>query len=324
MNTAWLDRNQVVLYVSAILVGCTLGWAVPSWSPLWEAAVTPLLVLVITLTFLGIPLAQLVGAVQDVRFLLVLLGVNFVVAPLCAVAISLLWTGDPGLRVGMLLVLLAPCIDYVVVFTARAGGDRVALLAATPVLLLVQFLVIPLVLLGVLGGETVAQVDVGGFVSAFVWMIVTPLIAAALLRAWAVRRARIARALAVAETGMVPAMVLVLVAVSAAQFDVILAHLDAVATLIPGYVLFAVCMTAVAVLASRRARLSVPKGRAVVFSAVTRNSLVILPIALALSETYPLAPAAVVCQTLVELVLLAIMVEVVPRLLPDGSERRTK
>ena len=58
-----------------------------------------------------------------------------------------------------LLVLLAPCIDYVVVFTALARGAHEKLLAATPLLMLGQILALP-VLLPLLGGGA-AGVRVG-------------------------------------------------------------------------------------------------------------------------------------------------------------------
>jgi ACR3 family arsenite efflux pump ArsB len=47
---------------------------------------------------------------------------------------------------------------------------------------------------------------------------------------------------------------------------------------------------------------------------VTRNALVILPVVLALPAAYHLAPAAVVTQTLVELLVMVVMVTVVPKL----------
>lgn len=44
------------------------------------------------------------------------------------------------------------------------------------------------------------------------------------------------------------------------------------------------------------------EGRALAFSAATRNSLVVLPLALAVPGAVPLLPAIIVVQTLVELI----------------------
>ena len=58
------------------------------------------------------------------------------------------------------------------------------------------------------------------------------------------------------------------------------------------------------------------------FTAVTRNSLVILPLALALPSGYALAPAVVVTQTLVELMGMVVLTRVVPAwLVPDSPNQ---
>ena len=62
--------------------------------------------------------------------------------------------------------------------------------------------------------------------------------------------------------------------------------------------------------------LSAPGRRAVVFSGVTRNSLVVLPLALALPGAYALTPLVVVTQTLVELLIMVVMVAYARRAMP--------
>lgn len=64
--------------------------------------------------------------------------------------------------------------------------------------------------------------------------------------------------------------------------------------------------------------MDVGESRALVFTSVTRNSLVILPLALALPSGYALAPAVVMSQTLIELTGMVVLTRVVPGwLLPD-------
>lgn len=76
---------------------------------------------------------------------------------------------------GALLVLLAPCIDYVVVFTHMGKGDARLMLAATPVLLLLQLLLLPFYLALMLDDGQPLNLAIGPFVQAFVAMIVVPL-----------------------------------------------------------------------------------------------------------------------------------------------------
>jgi arsenite efflux pump ACR3 and related permeases (arsenite efflux pump ACR3 or related permease) len=54
---------------------------------------------------------------------------------------------------------------------------------------------------------------------------------------------------------------------------------------------------------------------ALAFSGTTRNSLVVLPLALALPDA--LAPIVVVTQTLVELLVMVVYVRLLPRLIRD-------
>ena len=61
------------------------------------------------------------------------------------------------------------------------------------------------------------------------------------------------------------------------------------------------------------------EGRALVLTAVTRNSLVVLPLALALSAGYELAPAVVATQTLVELTGMIVLTRAVPTWLLPSS-----
>ncbi|XVV06054.1 hypothetical protein ACQPW3_11970 [Actinosynnema sp. CA-248983] len=86
---------------------------------------------------------------------------------------------------------------------------------------------------------------------------------------------------------------------------------------VPFFVLFLGVMAVLGVGVARVFRLGVRDGRAVVFTGATRNSLVVLPLALALPDAYDLAAVVVVTQTLVEVVGMVVYVRVVPRLLPS-------
>src|SRR3546814_4914861 len=89
---------------------------------------------------------------------------------------------DPMLRLGVLLVLLTPCIDYVVTFAHLGRADSRLLLAATPILLIVQMIALPFYLGFLLGDDAASLVQAGPFVHAFVWLIAIPLALAILLQ----------------------------------------------------------------------------------------------------------------------------------------------
>lgn len=65
-------------------------------------------------------------------------------------------------------------------------------------------------------------------------------------------------------------------------------------------------------------RLPPTQGRVLAFSLGTRNSFVVLPIALALPASYEIAVVAIVLQSLIELAVMALWIRWVPeRLVPD-------
>ena len=309
------QRHQVPLCLAAIAVGLGVGLAVPGSGAL-EHAVTPVLVLLLFSTFLGVPFAAIGAALRDRRFLVTLGLLDFVVVPLVVLALSRIVADDAALLVGVLLVLLAPCIDYVVVFAGLAGGAADRLLAAAPLLMLGQVLLLPLYLVLVLGGDAAGLVEPGPFVAALVAFVLVPLGAAGLVQALARRSTAVRRLDAVAQDAVVPLLVATLAVVVASQVRAVGEQLPVLVRVVPVFVAFAVVMVPLGIAAARAARLDVPSGRALVFGGVTRNSLVVLPLALALPAELALAPLVVVTQTLVELVVMVLLVRLLPRLVP--------
>lgn len=315
-----MERHQIPLYLGGLALGAVVGLAVPAIAPGAERAVTGVLALLLYATFLGLPIERIGGALRDRRFLGTLLLTNFVLVPLVVWPLSLLVADDRALLIGVLLVLLTPCIDYVIVFTGIAGGDAERLVAASPLLMLGQMLLLPAFLWMLAGEELARAIDLAPFLEAFAFLIVLPLLAAALTRRASGRSPLARRVGGGMQDAMVPLMVATLAVVVASQIAGVGDRLGDLLRTVPVYVLFAAAMGAFGLLAGRLARLDVPGRRALVLSGVTRNSLVVLPLALALPAAYALAPLAVVTQTLVELIVLVMLVRLVPRLVPADGE----
>lgn len=316
---AWWDQHQVVLYVTAIVLGAAFGLLAPGAAPVLTASTNPVLAILLFATFVGVPLIEIGRSFRDLRFLGTVLLVNFLFVPLVVWALSRFVADDTGLLIGVLLVLLTPCVDYVIVFTGLAGGAKARLLAATPFLMVLQILLLPVYLWLFAGADAVARIEVAPFIEAFLVIIVLPLIAAAIVQAVA-RRHRAGRAIEQAMAGaMVPLMMLTLAVVIGSQIAAIGGEVLSLLRVVPLYAAFLVAMPLVGVAASRLTRLGIPETRAVIFSGTTRNSLVVLPLALALPVELAIAPLAVVTQTFVELVGMVILVRLVPKLTPETT-----
>ncbi|NYD68557.1 ACR3 family arsenite efflux pump ArsB [Agromyces atrinae] len=315
----WMERRQIALYLAAIALGAGIGLVLPGSEHL-EVAITPVLGLLLFATFLAVPFASLGRALRDVRFLGAVLVLNFLIVPIVAFGLSRFVSGDPGLVFGVLLVLLTPCIDYVIVFTGLAGGAATRLLAATPLLMIAQMLLLPVYLVTFIGAEGVAMMDVEPFVVAFVSLIVLPLAAAAAVQALA-RRYRAARAVeSTMGALMVPLMMATLAVVVASQIAAVSNALGSLLVTVPIFIAFAIVMVPLGDVTGRLFGVDTPARRAVVFSGATRNSLVVLPLALAAPDTFAIAPTVVVTQTLVELVAMVVFVRVIPALIRSSPE----
>lgn len=319
--TAFLDRHQVWVYLGAAALAAVLGLAAPGLAGS-DVLVNPVLALLLFATFLAVPVERLLDGLRDWRFLGCLAVVNAVVAPLVAWGLTRPLGAEP-LVVGALLVLLTPCIDYVVAFARLGGAAADRLLAATPLLLLGQMLWLPIWLPWLAGPGVVGDLPLGPFLEAFLLLVVLPLTLATLTRTLATRRGALERAVSAGNTAMVPLTALTLLVVVASQVAAVGSRATDLLPVVPVYLAYAVLMTGLGVLVARGARLAVGSARAVVFSGVTRNSLVVLPLALALPERLDLVPLVVVTQTLVELLVLVALVPLAPRLLPARTAGRS-
>lgn len=313
---AWMERHQVALYVAAIVGGAGIGSLAPHFGTALEYAINPVLGALLFVTFLQVPAADLLRSLRDGRFLGAALVVNFVVVPLVVAAMFSFLPADQAVRLGVLLVLLTPCVDYVIVFCGLAGGASRRLLAVTPLLLILQMLLLPVFLVLFMGSDLADVVEIGPFVEAFVVLIVIPLAAAWLTQAWSRRRRSIVVLTEAMGTAMVPLMAMTLLVVVASQVPQLGGNAGVVVQVVPFYVAFLLIMAVAGWVVTRLFRLDPPGGRATVFIGATRNSLVVLPLALALPDAYAIAAVVIVTQTLVEVVGMVVYVRVVPRLVP--------
>ncbi|MCM2588191.1 arsenic resistance protein [Rossellomorea marisflavi] len=311
-----LENQQIWIYAIALLIGGAVGLLSPGAGSSLDAAISPLIAILMYGMFTQIPFLKLREALSNLRFMMALLIANFIAVPVIVWVLITLFPLAPPVLLGVCLVLLTPCIDYVIVFTQLGKGDEKLMLASTPVLFVVQMLLLPVYLWLFIGGNMEGIVRVGPFLDAFLFLIVVPLIMALLTQVWAGRKTAGARFLDWTAWLPVPFMAFVLIVVVASQIGKVYSDLDAIVRVIPIYALFLVISPIISRFIAALFKLDTGEGRALIFSAGTRNSLVVLPLALALPGDWArLAAAVIVTQTIVELVGELVYIKVVPRLM---------
>jgi ACR3 family arsenite efflux pump ArsB len=317
----WIQHNQVAVYAVAVLIAIGFGLGRPGAAPVFERLINPVLAVLLYVTFLEIPFVRIRRAFTNGRFMAATLGMNFLVVPVVVWALTRFLPQEPVVLVGAFMVLLTPCIDYVITFTELAGGNAEQVTAVTPALIIVQLLLLPLYLWLFMGRRVAEAIEPGPFVEAFLVIIAFPLTLAWLTEMWAERSETGDRWQAAMGWLPVPMMGLTLLVVIASQLPRVSDSIGRIAAVVPVYVAFLVVMPLLGRLAAGLFGMAVGEARALVFTSVTRNSLVVLPLALALPTGYELAPAVVVTQTLVELTGMVALTRVVPSwLLPDSPK----
>lgn len=312
-TSEWMERHQIPAYLSGLAAGATTGLVWPACGSVWEACVYPVLAALLYATFLQVPFTKLTVAFTDSRFLAAVLAVNFIVVPVVVAALTAVVPLPRAVLLGVLLTLLTPCIDYVIVFCGLAGGDSRRLLAAAPLLMLLQMVALPLYLWLFIGPELADIVEVGPFLEAFLILIVLPL-----GLAWATQSLagchRSGQMVSSAMTAaMVPLMTATLFVVVAGQFPKISNDTNQLLRVVPVHVVFLMIMAIVGLSVAKLLSFDPGRARALIFTGATRNSLVVLPLAVALPEAYSATPVIVVTQTLVELIGMVVYVRLVPR-----------
>lgn len=296
-----LERYQAWIYLTAILIGLAIGRAFPEVTARWEVLLWPALGALLYATFTQVPLVHMARALGDRRFLTALLVGNFLIIPLVAGVLLFLLPDNAAIKLGVLLVLLVPCTDWFISFTHLGRGDAGRAIAAAPVLLIAQLLLLP-IYIWIFMGEVALDLAIGGhLLSAFVGLIIGPLIFAWLTEQVAERNQRVKRFAAGLGWLPVPVLAGVVFLIAASQVSVVV---DMGRVLWPVLAVFILYLLAAAIagkLLSLSFRLNVSAARTLVFSLGTRNSFVMLPVALSLPEAWSAAVVVIVLQSLVEL-----------------------
>ncbi|MDO4884791.1 MAG: hypothetical protein Q3991_07560 [Rothia sp. (in: high G+C Gram-positive bacteria)] len=349
MTDSWAQRHQNSLYLLAMGTGAVVSVLSPHhWRHSYDTAVPLSLAVLLFANFMCMPLTRRasINTVKNTpvskgpswRLPVLLLGMNFILMPLIVAAlIVVLRVGSGPVGLTVAIVLLAPCVDYVVVFTRFAGGDYRSLLSYTPLLLAVQILAIPLwasiyAYIRILennGFGVLSQIP-SESISALATLGV-PLLSAYLIQS-AGNRTTSCRSIpyrfahkcaALSETAMIPLMMLLLTLMCAAYTARLTEAPQHLPTLALTYTAYGLAATALSygICRTIRPSLSREEGIALTFSVLTRNALIIFPIINALSATMraahipqaELMPAAALTQTMVELLMLTALVSIFRR-----------
>ena len=286
---ATLEKYQVFIYLSFIACGLLLGSLLPSHVGFLELMLWPLLGLLMYTTFTQVPLTHLRTAFTDTRFITAAVVGNFIVLPLVVWGLMHLGPSHPAAQLGILLVLLLPCTDWFITFTHLGGGDTRHAIAFTPISLLLQLLLLPVYLWLFMG----AEVTIG--------LLQKELLAAFITEKWVDQNKSRQQLLGFFAWFPVPLLALVVFSIAAAHVSLVFESVGMLAHLLLIFTVFLVIAGLLSRVLTRAFRLPKKQGRVLAFSLGSRNSFVVLPLALTLHASMELAVVVIVFQSLVGL-----------------------
>ncbi|MGP9499930.1 arsenic resistance protein [Halomonas sp. AOP43-D1-4] len=313
-----MEKHQCWIYLVCIGLGLALGVVSPALADVLEQLLWPLLGLLMYATFSQIPLLSVARGLTDGRFMTALLVGNFIAIP-AFLGLVVAWLPlSPAVLAGVLLVLLVPCTDWFISFTHLGKGDTPRAVAAAPLLLLVQMVALPVYLWLFLGSEWFHLALSTSLIVAFAGLILLPLALAGLTEFAATRHRRIKRAIYHLGILPVPLLAFVVFIIAASQVNHLGGLYHVMAQVMLVFMVFLVFAGWLGRALGRLFRLPTASARTLAFSFGTRNSFVMLPIALALPGAWQPAVVVIIFQSLVELFGMIFYLRWVPgKLLPD-------
>ena len=301
MQRITLERYQVVFYALAIAGGLLVGFITSAFNSLFEALLWPVLAVLLYATFVQVPLLHLRDAFVDKRFALANLVGNFVFIPLIVWGLLQFLPDNNLLRLGVMLVLLVPCTDWFITFTQLGKGCSARAIAISPINLGLQLLLLPFYLWLMLPQSFAIDIEWQALQVA-VLIILVPLVLAILSEKWFEQKPQRAVYQGKLANWPVPLLALVVFLIAASQAQAVwLAALD-IWIVIPVFIAFLILAALLAKVMAMSMKLPAQNGRTLAFSFGTRNSFVVLPIALSLPLGSEIVVWVIVLQSIVELI----------------------
>lgn len=310
-----MARWQVPVVLGAALAGIIAGLTtdISDWP---ERLVVPSLIALLALTFAGIHPTALLAQVRPHRRVAVTsLGLNFVWAPLAAGALGWLFlSGSIDLRIGLVMLLVTPCTDWYLVFTATARGNVALGAALLPLNLVLQLALLPVFVVSLTGAA--ADIPVGDLLISVALVLGIPAGIAILARTVA-RQARASsrldRLLERLEPAGLALLAIAIAAIFTAHAQLVVDEPDALLRLLIPLLAFFGATYLLAAAAARASGFAQRERVTLTMTTMARNSPVALAIAASAFPDRPLIAVALVIGPLIELPVLSITAHALSR-----------
>jgi arsenite transporter len=305
------EKLQPFVILGAVLIGLALG-QLPAVAERAGRFILPLLMLMLTGAFLAMPRQGFSNLFRARGAALATVAVNFAWTPLFAWLLGWLFLREhPALWVGFLMLLVTPCTDWYLVFTAVAKGNLPLSVALLPVNLTLQLLLLPIYLF-ILAG-TLLSLEWRTSLQSVILVLALPLLAAAGLRYLVVHykteiwlEQRLLPMSQLAQTGL---LALAIAAMFASEGQAVGQNPQALLRLLPPLALFFGGNLLLAFVVGKWLKSDYETFVSLSYTTLARNSPIALAVALAAFPHEPFVALALVIGPLIELPVLALIAQ---------------
>ena len=302
MDSAFLHP---LIMLSAAVIGLTAGALFDCTQA--SGLIEPFLMVMLFVVFMCVSIKDIGRSFSNRRFTLSAVLINFVWTPLFSMVLGLMFTSI-DVRIGLLMLLVTPCTDWYLVFTAAAKGNVPLSSSLLPLNLILQIVLMPVYL--ILFFNTQIEMDVPGLLYSMVFVLIVPLFAAIVVKGL------MARSHAVSDIGgrvtdngdnlQLVFLCMAIAAMFASQSAELLNNLELFVMLILPLMIFFIVNYVVASAVARAQRFGYADTTSLIFTSMARNSPLSLAIAVAAFPGSTLLLLVLVIAPLIELPILSV------------------
>lgn len=274
-----------------------------------ESFIVPLLVAMLYMTFLQIPMEDIKKAFKNIKFTYTSVVINFIWTPVLAWLLAMAFLGDhPALYIGFIMLMVTPCTDWYLIFTAAAKGNVALSTAILPLNLILQVMLLPIYLL-IFGGTT-GVIELSFLMESIFLVLLIPLVLAFLTNMF-LRNKQQLRDKLISTLSVLPIIFLALaiVAMFASQGQLLLDHLDVMWQMILPILSFFTINFFVSQKAGQLMRFPSSDITSLSLTTLARNSPIALAVAMTAFPDEPLIALTLVIGPLLELPILAVITQ---------------
>lgn len=264
------------------------------------------LVLMLFFVFLGVDIKKITKSFTDLRFSVSALLINFLWTPIFSFALArIFFPGNTSLQTGFIMLMVTPCTDWYLIFTALANGNVALGSSILPLNLMLQIILLP-VFLFIFVGQKVSF-GAGLAVQSILFVLVIPLAAACMVKLISGKAAvNLEKILAKNDAVQFVLLCLAIVSMFASEGSTLIDNLNIFVKLLFPLVIFFAVNLFLSLFTGKKLKLPFRDVVPLVFTTSARNSPVALAIAVIVFPLDPVISLVLVIGPLIELPVLAV------------------